>query len=778
MPFYLTFLLLLLLFLPATAAAEDGFDLSQAGGEEHFRVIDRFPDGDTSSSDDADTDGDPLDPVVEHVLNEQWDDAFDLLSSDLSDVLDARPEVRFLAGYTAHRAEQHEAALSHFDALDGELVSLGDYRSYFAARAAFEDEDFHRATVLAASVDDDSRFHADALFLLARALEESGENEDLRRAADVLELYLDNYSSNSDVAAARLLLGEVRETLGRHDDAARVYLKLRDEHPLSSESNTATERLEGLSDEIDDALAERIDEDSIDRTMRKYRALHSRHRSERIVDELPDRIDEFPDGEQSKFCEALYTVADSHTKLRRHGDAIPWYDRVLDECADVENYEIRALYRTARSRWNDGDRQGALEVYERLLDGYPDHSFADDAKYFTARILRSEDRKDEAREVLRRQVERYPDGDMLKDAHWLLVRDFFEREDYAGAVDYVDGVENTGEDDLYTRGRLAYFRGRALELKGESDEAHEALVKVAEDYPMSYYALLAFNRLGRLEDAGDDICDEVESICDRLLADDTDARPVDIPDRLQEDEAFERGMLLLSLGLNGHARSEFSILRRRHSGDSLLWAMAHLLDRAGAYPISHDIARRHIHGWQDSYPDGTTRIRWEIAYPNPFDDEVQRWANERGLAPGYVYAVMREESGFRPRVESWANAKGLLQLLDDTARRMASRDGFDGYSFDRLADPEVNVRLGTAYMEHLRERLADHPVLSTAGYNAGSGNVANWLDSFGDQPVDLFVEDIPFHQTRNYAKRVMQSFWIYSYLYGEQRVPRVGFDLR
>ena len=181
----------------------------------------------------------------------------------------------------------------------------------------------------------------------------------------------------------------------------------------------------------------------------------------------------------------------------------------------------------------------------------------------------------------------------------------------------------------------------------------------------------------------------------------------------------------------------------------------------------------------DEYPNASNRRPWEIAYPTPFTDVVTRWADRRdGIDAPKIYSIMREESGFNPRIESWANARGLLQLLDDTAARMARRDGLEPYSFDRLDDPDTNVRLGTAYMDYLGERFDHHPALISAGYNGGAGNVSRWLDEFGDLPFDLFVEDIPFHQTRNYAKRVMMSYWIYTHLYGDRQVPRLSFELR
>ena len=775
---------LLIAGISVVAVAEEGSNLRQAGSDDRFRVIDRFSEPDTQpeqSSTEMPTveESSPFYPAVQSVKDERWSLALDLLShSSLAEELAQQPSKQFLAGYVALQSGDTSTALEYFDAIDeGRLSALSDYRAYYAARAALELDDAHRATLEASKVSDDSRLYEDALYVLAQALAKAGERQDVERAIEVSELFLSQYGSGNDGPRVSLLLGELLESVDRHNDAARTYLELRDNRPLRSEAREAEERLERLRDRIDDGLAAQIDAESDERTIRRYVGLYNLHRSERVIDELSPRIDDFAANSDER-CTALFKVAHSYTKLRRHGDGTPWYDRVLNECAGT-SYEIRALYLGGRGRWNAGDRQGAMDIFEQIWTKFPEHSFSDDAMYFTGRILRSEDRPEEARQILKRQVEIYPDGDMAKDAHWLLVRQHFEDEEYQKAIEYIDGLESTGEDDLYTRGRLHYFRGRALELSGETERARQALQEMTRQYPKTYYALLAFNRLAELAGGdSDDVCAAARDICDELLPPPSHVEAIDVPDRLRRDAAFDRGTQLLALGLSSHARGEFSDLRSRHAGDpSTLWALASLLDSTGAYPLSHNIARRHIDGWMNEYPSPSTRQKWEVAYPNPFREEVERWAGERDLDAAKIYAIMREESGFNPRIESWANARGLLQLLDDTAERMANRDNLSPYSFDRLDEPDINVRLGSAYMEFLGERFDNHPTLISAGYNGGSGNVARWLGEFGDLPLDLFVEDIPFHQTRNYAKRVMMSYWIYSYLYGDQRVPRLAFEL-
>ncbi len=767
------------ILLPTVVMAQGS--IRDAGNQARFRVIDRFPDQDSSPVEiPRISEGSPLYPVAVAAERENWSTALRRATEeDLEEVLSTHPEKRFLVAVVAHRAGDHERALKEFEALGDELPLMNDYRALFTARSSMEIGKPHEATLAAASIDSESRLYPLGLLLMARGLRESGETTDREQAVEVLELFLQRFSGRSEAASARLDLGELLEDLGEKERAARAYLTLRDQSPLSAEASSAVSRLERLREDLSEALQRRIAEEPQERTLRQFRGLYERHQSDRVIDELGPRVDEF-ESDTEERCEALFMVAHSHTKLRRHGDGTPWYDRVLQECAG-RSWEIRAMYLGGRGRWNAGDRAGAMRIFERIWTEYAGHSFADDAMFFTGRILRSEGRHDEAREILLEQVERYPDGDMAKDAHWLLVRRMFETEDYEGVVDYVDGLEETGEDDLYSKGRLHYFRARALEMQGNDEDAAAGFVGVVREVPKSYYALLAFNRLARKGGATDaggvDICATAGPVCEELLPPRQAGEPIGVPRALQEDEGFQRGVLLLSLGLMDLARQEFTNLRQRRAQPANLWALASLLHAAEAYPLSHDIARRHIPDWMGEYPTAATRARWEVAYPTPFRDEVIRYARQRQIDPALIYAIMREESGFSPRVESWANARGLLQLIEGTARQMAEREGMSNFSFDQLFDPAVNLRLGSAFMENLGERLGGHPALTMAGYNAGVSVVSGWVEEFGDEPLDLFVEDIPFGQTRNYTKRVMMSFWIYSYLYGEERVPHVAFNL-
>jgi soluble lytic murein transglycosylase len=156
---------------------------------------------------------------------------------------------------------------------------------------------------------------------------------------------------------------------------------------------------------------------------------------------------------------------------------------------------------------------------------------------------------------------------------------------------------------------------------------------------------------------------------------------------------------------------------------------------------------------------------WWHAWPTPFID-VFREVAESGIRvePGLVYAVMREESGYRPEVVSISGARGLLQIMPETGKQLALRESLEAFSPDDLFIPSVNIRLGSAYLEQLLTRFDGRKSAAIASYNAGPSAVERWLaaDPLED---DEWVEAIPYDQTREYVKRVLRSLHVYRALY-------------
>nr|WP_237245625.1 lytic transglycosylase domain-containing protein [Sorangium cellulosum] len=129
---------------------------------------------------------------------------------------------------------------------------------------------------------------------------------------------------------------------------------------------------------------------------------------------------------------------------------------------------------------------------------------------------------------------------------------------------------------------------------------------------------------------------------------------------------------------------------------------------------------------------------------------------------------MREESAFDPKVASPAQAYGLMQLIVPTAKRMAKPLGLPS-SAEALKRPEVNIALGCRYLSVLRGQFSDNPLLAIPAYNAGGGAPKRWIAERPSQSFDLWVERIPYEETRLYTKRVLTSLAVYELLYtGDQ----------
>jgi soluble lytic murein transglycosylase len=166
---------------------------------------------------------------------------------------------------------------------------------------------------------------------------------------------------------------------------------------------------------------------------------------------------------------------------------------------------------------------------------------------------------------------------------------------------------------------------------------------------------------------------------------------------------------------------------------------------------------------------------WRCAYPTGFAEPVLQQAGLRGLEPPLVWAVIREESAFAPRAVSYAGARGLMQLMLDTAVQTAREHRLPVPTAAALERPETNIQLGTAHLADLiREqgRLS----LALAAYNAGKPAVLRWLARYGFADEVEFIEEIPYTETRNYVKRVLSNYERYRTLYAtapaESLAPR------
>ena len=154
-------------------------------------------------------------------------------------------------------------------------------------------------------------------------------------------------------------------------------------------------------------------------------------------------------------------------------------------------------------------------------------------------------------------------------------------------------------------------------------------------------------------------------------------------------------------------------------------------------------------------------------YPLEYRDLIESAAESGNLRPAFVAAVIRNESSFQPRAESGVGARGLMQLMPDTAEWIAGKMKLQGYAFDRMYDPESNVRFGCWYLNYLSTLFHGDPVCVACAYHAGQGKVTAWLSDplISSDGVKLDLNRMTDGPTKTYARRVIRAYGIYQTLY-------------
>jgi soluble lytic murein transglycosylase len=213
-------------------------------------------------------------------------------------------------------------------------------------------------------------------------------------------------------------------------------------------------------------------------------------------------------------------------------------------------------------------------------------------------------------------------------------------------------------------------------------------------------------------------------------------------------------------------RNEAAVLH--HLGESAgLGALLDRYRRASDYHRAFRLAEGRAGGALvvEPAPGSSARVAWEAAYPRAFGDLVETFGPPAGNPELFLYAIMRKESAFAPNDVSYADARGLLQMIPPTSAKVAAAAGVPFFP-DQLYEPDTNIRLGAAYIGSLYRKFGKQIPVTAGAFNAGPKAMSRWCDQHGKHPMDEFVELIAFAQTREYVKRVVGIYAHYRHLYG------------
>ena len=284
-----------------------------------------------------------------------------------------------------------------------------------------------------------------------------------------------------------------------------------------------------------------------------------------------------------------------------------------------------------------------------------------------------------------------------------------------------------------------YWKGRALKALGMNIQAQALFTALSGEY--GYYGQLAAEEMDAVP---------VPSLADSNLPD-----PAEI-EKVLAQPGIQRALALYRMELDTEASREWAWAVRTFNDRQLL-AAAEIAHRNGIYERSIDTAER------------TQQLHdFNLRYPAPYRAELQQYVVSNDLDEAWVYGLMRQESRFATHANSSVGAAGLMQIMPATARWVAQRMGMKGYRNALIRELGTNLKLGTYYLKTVLSQFDNNPVLASAAYNAGPNRALQWC---GDKPMEgaIYIETIPFDETRNYVRKVMSNTVYYSRLFGRSQ---------
>jgi soluble lytic murein transglycosylase len=380
-----------------------------------------------------------------------------------------------------------------------------------------------------------------------------------------------------------------------------------------------------------------------------------------------------------------------------------------------------ALYGIGRSFFQDRRYEEALPLFQRLFDNYAATKDGREGLYSLASTYLRLGRADAAVERYREYTERYPQGERIEAAYLNVIDGLREAGRPAEAIPWIARTRElyrgtaTETNALFARLRLdiaekdwAHAIQTADELRGAS-YIKDAMTSPQE---VAYLKAYSMERAGRTAEA-----------VNAYLA---------IPDRL--DSYY--GMLATNRLLAIKSASGLPAVTAR---------VNHVQSEAAAAASQ---------------------------YPAPYRETIVRAALSRKVDPRLVLAIMRQESGFRPRAKSQAAARGLLQLTIDTALKYSAQTGFKNLQDDDLYRPDISILVGSEYLSELSRLFPDMPEAVAASYNGGEDNAARWLKRGRHRDAGVFTSEVGFAETKNYVYKVMANYRAYRQLYTQDLTRR------
>lgn len=482
----------------------------------------------------------------------------------------------------------------------------------------------------------------------------------------------------------------------------------------------------------------------------------------------------------------LMLLGKVHSRSAVPAKGIDAYYRAYQSISRV-NLAAPALFQAGFLSYVIGDYKSATAKYEEFNQKFSKHKHYADSVWYLAWLQYLQKNYDVAESSFRRILE--------------------------------DKEKNKRKWSDYGKDRIDYWIAMSLLRQGKSEEAIKMFSELTHDEGIGYYSVAAYQRLkvlsvrgvaqiktaynvhenwwlpeavasaakkDREEESFTGVEDPNEEKINAILSFEDKAQDVTseeimvkrIPQYLGEDvksiyfnnteKVMKRAYSLARAGLDDLAYREVAETEsKRLSENQKEWLLnAHKTVNSfnrtvvlASHFFGDQAAKLGVHHGNDY---------WQYSYPRAYDKVVGHYSKARGIPSELIWSIMRAETIFRPDAISPVGARGLMQVMPNTGRKLASLMGENMVGMEELIRPAVSVKYGSFYLKRLMVKFKGNVPLVAAAYNGGPHRVHAWMNHFGSLELDEFVEHIPFLETRNYVKKVSKYLAIYNLLYNKK----------
>ena len=552
---------------------------------------------------------------------------------------------------------------------------------------------------------------------------------------------------------ASLLLEKVTvlEQLGRKHDAARTAWRILQDYPTDKIANTAEKHLQRLIDKgaKRPASSEKMELARI-RNLWKSK---SYKRALRALDKMSERAAHL---ERTIILEK----ADIAGHQRKTDEELKFLLKA-EGMTLTSRQRTKALERIGRLYMRKDENDLAISYFTKLATQFPKSRRVPETQFLAAWLPYNSGEYSTAATSLLSFAQKYPKWIRRPEALWFAAWSGYLSKDYGIAKRALAQIledHPNSEMSLWSY----YWGGRIEEIQGKKERAKKKYREVLKIAPLGYWghwSSSALTRLGEQVVLSPPPMTKIASI-DQALRKMQKKRPITV----------DRGIALFEVGLENEAFDELrqaskSLSKLKNRRARIM--VAEMLNQLGAHNQAFRMASQITKSGTDLASGEPYSWRaWRLAYPFAFEKHVKAAAKEHEVDPLLVLSIMRTESAFRPYVRSPVGARGLMQVMPATARRIGRTAKGGRKHANRYKQPASNIWLGTWYIKQLLKRYNQQLPLAISAYNAGPRPADRWLKVNAGRSIDEYTEAITYRETRRYTRRVLETYQTYRRLAG------------